>query len=101
MTMPDREPRLIGCCDLGYLAGHPAANYPYDENLTSQIPKTLPEILAAVSKLTAEMDRAVALKLSEDPDVLKGSNASTQIAESYYMLLHAEKMLNFHGINTK
>ena len=101
MTMTEQEPRLIGCCDIGYIAGHSAAGYPYDKDLTSRIPKTLPEILAAVSNLTAEMDRAIALKLSEEPDALENSYVSTQIAEAFYMLMHSEKMLNFHGINTK
>lgn len=98
MTTLNREPQLLGCCDVGYLSGHPAAGYRYDPALSARIPKGMPNLLSAVSQLATELDKAIAVKVAEDPDILSDSMASTQIAESYYMLMHAEKMLNFHGI---
>lgn len=98
MTLLDREPTIVMCADISWVAIRPEVQHHYDPELTQYISQDILQVLGSVAYKAVELQNAVSDKFLENPDVLEHSSAGSQIGEAFYMLLRAEQMLNYQGI---
>ena len=88
-----RRPTTLICADVSWAAIRSEIQHKYDPELAQHIRgKDAIQTLESMADKINEMKQVIKDKTKDELD---DSGAGPQIGEAFYMLLHAEKMLNY------